>query len=251
MIKIKFMLKILRISDNSSEISAEFHYSEVMDIEWSPALVIMNAAYAITLAGLAVRNILLLRLLMISAQIILITTGLVLGNAIIVFWNSVFIIINFIQVTILFKEKKPVRIPERLQDIYRDRFSQMSEREFLRFWAIGAKKIILGGSIIEEGERPDSVYIITEGQALVKHNMNTIALLGRGDFIGEMSFISGKTASADVVTDEQISLHTWKRADLALLNERDHGAWIKVQQALGHDLVAKVTSLNRKFPGKS
>jgi len=221
-----------------------------MNMEWSPALIIMNVAYALTLAGLAVRNILILRLLMISAQVILITTGLILGNAIIVFWNIIFIIINLIQVIILFKEKKPVRIPERLQDIYKDRFEHMSEREFLRFWAMGSKKIILGGLIIREGERKDSVFIITEGQALVKQNLNTVASLGRGDFIGEMSFISGRKASADVSSDGEISLHAWKREDLTHLKERDNTLWIKIQQALGHDLVAKVHKLNTLLPGK-
>jgi hypothetical protein len=210
----------------------------------------MNAAYAFMLAGLAVRNILLLRLLMISAQIIFITTGLIFGNIIIVFWNVIFIIINLIQVIILFKEKKPVRIPERLHDIYKDRFEHMSEREFLRFWAIGAKKIILGGFIIREGERKDSVFIITEGKALVKQNLNTVASLGRGDFIGEMSFISGRTASADVVADEEIFLHAWKREELQQLNDRDNTLWVKIQQALGHDLVSKVHKLNKKLPQK-
>ncbi len=221
-----------------------------MNMEWSPALIIMNVAYALTLAGLAVRNILLLRLLMISAQIILITSGLILGNFIIVFWNIVFLIINLIQIIILFKEKKPVRIPERLQDIYKDRFKHMSEREFLKFWNIGNRKVFLGGFIIREGERKDSVFIIIDGRALVKQKRTKIASLGRGDFIGEMSFISGRAASADVITDDEISLHAWKREDLLQLNEKNNNLWIKIQQALGHDLVAKVSKLNTLLPQK-
>ena len=211
-----------------------------MDFSFSPALVIMNIAYVLTLAGLAVRNFLVLRLLMISAQVLLIYAGAVRGNPIVVFWNSVFLVINLYRTITLLLERRKVKLPEDLQDIYDLHFFQMTGREFLRFWKLGEDRAMQGGYIIRKGQKADSVYMITSGKVYVQNNINTVAILGRGDFVGEMSFISGKSASADVLSDMDITLRVWKSSDLLQLKEKNNNFWIKVQQTLSHDLVTKV-----------
>ena len=196
----------------------------------------MNIAYVLTLAGLAVRNILVLRILMISAQILLIYTGWVRGNWIVLFWNTVFIVINLYRTIMLLLERRKIKLPEHLQDIYDANFVHMTHREFLRFWDMGYDQPVDSGYIIKQGEKADSVYIITSGKAYVQSDIKTVAILSRGDFIGEMSFISGKPTSADVISDMQIGLRVWRSHDLLRLKEKNNDFWIKIQQTLGHDL---------------
>lgn len=206
----------------------------------------MNIAYVLNLIGLAVKNILILRILLISGQIILIYTGYVRGNWIVMFWNAVFLVINLLRTIMLLLERRPVTIPEKLKDIYEDSFLYMTDREFLKFWNIGKEKSVTDETIIETGRPSDSVYMVIEGKALVQNRLRTIATLGRGGFIGEMNYITGKPPGADVRTDGTLTLWQWKQADLDQLKGKDYTLWVKMQQALGHDLVTKVNRMSEQ-----
>ena len=210
----------------------------------------MNIAYVLNLIGLAVKNILILRIMLISGQIILIYTGYVRGNWIVMFWNSVFLIINLLRTIMLLLERRPVTIPEKFQDIYDDSFYHMTDREFLRFWNTGRENNFTGGTIIESGHPSESVFMVIEGMANVRNNNRTVAVLGRGGFIGEMSYITGKPPSADVEADDSLMLWEWKQDDLNKLQDKDYTLWVKMQQALGHDLVAKVNRMSEQKPRK-
>lgn len=219
-----------------------------MDFSFSPALIIMNIAYVLNLIGLAVKNILILRLLLIFAQIILIYTGYVRGNWIVMFWNAIFLVINMFRAILLLLERRPVKLPSELNDLYKDNFYHMTDREFLRFWSIGKKQIVENGYIIKKGETTDSVYMILKGRALVENNSVTVAVLRRGGFIGEMSYVSDLLPSANVKTESNLELWKWKKTELSRLKVKDHTLWVKMQQVLGHDLVLKVSRMSLQKP---
>lgn len=221
-----------------------------MDFSLSPALIIMNIAYVLNLIGLAVKNILILRLLLISAQIILIYTGYVRGNWIVMFWNSVFLIINVYRAVLLLLERRPVKMPEDLADIYDSIFYHMTDREFLRFWNIGKTGESFSGKIVTAGEQPDSVYLVMQGSAKVQNETGTVATLKRGGFIGEMSYVSNRPPAADVTAGEGLICQVWERSELQKLKIKEHALWVKMQQALGHDLVTKVNRMSeQRFTG--
>ena len=51
--------------------------------------------------------------------------------------------------------------------------------------------------------------LVVNGTAEVKRDATVIAQLERGQFIAEISYITGKTASADVVVKEKLSYMIW------------------------------------------
>lgn len=56
-----------------------------------------------------------------------------------------------------------------------------------------------GDQIVGEGEGGVGFFLILEGNAEVRKGGKTLATLGRGQFLGEMSLIDGRPRSADVV----------------------------------------------------
>ncbi|MCF8063138.1 MAG: protein kinase [Deltaproteobacteria bacterium] len=72
------------------------------------------------------------------------------------------------------------------------------------------KRILQAGSIIKfpggrvmvaEGDIDDSFFIILSGRAAVRKNGRTIAVIGRGECFGEMSYLSGEARAATVAAD--------------------------------------------------
>ena len=60
-----------------------------------------------------------------------------------------------------------------------------------------------GEPIVREGERGDALFIIVRGSATVEHNGRTIATLGPGDPVGEMSVLDSEPRSATVRATEE------------------------------------------------
>ncbi|MFO7784436.1 MAG: protein kinase domain-containing protein [Thermodesulfobacteriota bacterium] len=58
-----------------------------------------------------------------------------------------------------------------------------------------------GRVMVAEGEIDDSFFIILSGRAAVQKNGRTIAVIGRGECFGEMSYLSGEARAATVFAD--------------------------------------------------
>lgn len=66
--------------------------------------ILVNLGYIFMLAALTVRDILWLRILLVSAQLSLFSYGLITSNTPVAFWNALFFVINSYQVVRLFQQ---------------------------------------------------------------------------------------------------------------------------------------------------
>ena len=77
-----------------------------------------------------------------------------------------------------------------------------------------------GHILLTDGDRNRTLYLILEGQCRILKNGVEVALLDQGQFVGELSFISGEAVSADVVTAGNVKLMSWNKEELAPLFRR-------------------------------
>src|SRR5918911_1069567 len=97
--------------------------------------------------------------------------------------------------------------------------------------AVAAK----GSTIIKQGDRGDSLFIIEEGRCEVTveegpHHSMTIALLGSGDFFGEMALISEEPRAASVKALEDCKLLVLDRRTLFSTLPPESDAFIDMQK---------------------
>ena len=91
-------------------------------------------------------------------------------------------------------------------------FKGLQEEEIQRIFDISIKKNYPKNTIlIDEGDQTDSLYIILKGQVKVSINDEEgkeviLAILGEGEYFGEMSLLDKKPRSARVTTREQTEL---------------------------------------------
>lgn len=64
--------------------------------------------------------------------------------------------------------------------------------------------------------------------------------LAPGQFVAEMSLITGEPANADVHTVGEAEVIWWPVADLRALREAQPTLWARMQSVIGRDLVEKV-----------
>ena len=81
-------------------------------------------------------------------------------------------------------------------------FADLTNRQ-LRNLARGASEdsYDAGSSIVLEGGRTDTLFVILEGSAKIVRDGRTIARRNPGEFFGEISMIDGRRRMASVVAD--------------------------------------------------
>ena len=210
------------------------------------AQLLFNFGYVIMFLALLVRDILWLRIILMSAQLVLFSYGIITENYSIIFWNILFFSINAFQVLQLFSERRPIELPAEIVDIYENIFSTMSSREFLNFWNMGSIRNMENQQLIKANSIQESLFLLISGKVSVKNSGKLIAKLERGSFLAEMSFLTGNPSTADVFADGKISYIYWEQEKLNDLKKIDVHLFVKLQNILGKDLTEKVKVVTKK-----
>ena len=197
--------------------------------------------------ALAIRDILILRVILVSAQALFIVYSSITANYVVLVWNALFLLINMFQVIVLLRRRRPVPVDDALRDIHEQVFDELTPQEFVFFWRIGREVKYFEGPVVEEGTIQDEVMLILSGTAAVMKGDKEIASLQRGNFVAEMSFLSGDPASANVVCRDPIVAKTWSKGNLKNIKNLNFTLWSKVQNALSKELVGKVRATSDKL----
>ena len=86
--------------------------------------------------------------------------------------------------------------------------------------------------------------LILDGQVSVRKNGQEVAKLTRGNFVSEMSFLTGEPASADVVNVDNTKCIVWSKNKIKHLEQLNQDLLMKLQVTLGKDLTNKLQSKN-------
>ena len=204
----------------------------------------VNVGYGLMLAALLTRDILWLRLILMAGQLCLCVYAVqnnVLNAAV---WNALFVIINAAQSLLVWRERRDVRLPDTLETLYQARFKIMRRSEFLRLWNLSSEQRIESGRLITTGDTNDRLYLVADGEVVIRVRGHEMARLGRGAFVAEMSFLTLEPTSADVDVDAPMTCRYWTRAQLDRLSQRHPKLWNNLQAAIGHDLVGKLRAVD-------
>ena len=93
-------------------------------------------------------------------------------------------------------------------------FDELSSHELQRVahWA-DEIDVPAGTHLLDEGRFPHEFFVILQGTVDVQHDGESLASLGRGDFLGEIAILEGLRRTATVVASSPV------RA--AVMHERD------------------------------
>lgn len=192
------------------------------------------------------KNILWLRILLVCAAIIYIVAGISLGITSMIGWNSAYLIINVVHIAILLLDRVTIALPGETVEVYHKYFSTLSTREFKKLVITNEFCIYQDQMIVEENEIPDRLYIILRGSVNIVKNSEHIATLRRGDFIGEMRFLTQEPASASAYAANLTQCAYWTHSDLEKLKLKNTRVYEKFIAIIGCDLVRKLNNKNEK-----
>ena len=161
------------------------------------------------------------------------------------FWESVFTLVNLGQFIILQIENRRGKFSDDEEMFIKTCLSGVERSQARRLLKIGAwTEVHEDEVLIKEDTKPEYLKFIVAGEAQVIRRNQRVGQVSAGDFIGEMSFLTGEAASATVTSSSVLRYLSFDQSRL-----RAHlGKAPQIRQALeasfNRNLVTKLTNTN-------
>lgn len=213
-----------------------------------------NMANVLYLISYLVRDILWLRIFAIIAGSSLIPYYYLQPTPLwdVIIWNFVFIGINLVLSVILIRERRPVHLCGDDLKLYQLVFDRLSPRNFKQLLELGEWKETQPEELITSADTNiDHVIVIYDGKLSVRREHKELAQLSPGHFVGEMSYLTGKKASADVVALTPTRYVSWSFDSLRKYLPKHPELRAAFQNVLGTDLVCKLRAGSCPKSGES
>lgn len=219
------------------------------------ALIFLNFANILYLVCYAVRDVLWLRLFCVTAMCAIMpyyVWGEETPLMFCIWWNVIFMAINIFWIVVIIRQRQPPKMTYKQKQLFAEVFEpSCSPREMLTLLAVSERvEFQIGELVVNRSSNPNGLMLIEQGQAnvTIERDGAVLATLGRGDFIGEMSFLTGEPAVADVAACTPLKIIRWEKKQLENLFESRHDLKSVINEIIGRDLVHKIVSNDVQLP---
>lgn len=213
-----------------------------------------HIASILTMVAYLLRDILWLRLLTIISCFAGITFNYFVPATplwTVIGWNAVFAVINIVQIAIILKERSGIDFTEEEKELYETLFQNFAPFEFMKLMRIARWQQAAPGEVVAvEGQVLDNVMMIYNGRLGVEKAGKQFAELLDGNFIGEVSFISGGAATATVRALEPTRYLSWSKKEIEALLKRNPSMRLAMHGMLSSDLSQKLARRAPLFEAK-
>ena len=161
-------------------------------------------------------------------------------------WNFVFVALNLYHIAVIMYEKRPVDMSPKHKELYETMFKNMTPVEFLKITKIAdwihfkSKE-----SITQKGHTVPTLNLIYNGTVDVVVDDKKVAELKDGQFVGEMSFLTEKPATATCVVKYDTECLVWKQEQFKDLLKRNPSLYFTIQSLLSAQVSSALVSSNK------
>ena len=141
--------------------------------------------------------------------------------------------------------KLSLRLPEAERELLRSVFTGLDDSQIARLLVAGRFNDIAKGTTLAEENKPlETLFFICAGHVNVTIAGRKVAQLEKGNFVGEIAFLTEKPATATVVAEDSVRALVFERAELSRFFRTDAEVAGLIYQFLGRELAQKLKVSN-------
>jgi CRP-like cAMP-binding protein len=209
-----------------------------------------NVSYLLIAASYMVTSMLWLRMLAILGLATEAVYFYVVGSSslwVAIGWSMVFLAINAVQLTRLLRELQSLTLQGDERFLKSHTFAALSLLSFRRLMKAGRWQTLAPGAVLTVQHQPVThLRVLVGGMASVVVDGMQVATIRAAGIVGEMSLLTGDTASATVTVTQPARVFEIASAELSRLLHDHEDLRAEFHQALGSELSAKVVALRGK-----
>lgn len=162
-------------------------------------------------------------------------------------WNFVFVALNLYHIAVIIYEKRPVQMSPKHKELYETMFNDMTPVEFLKITKIADWTHFKSGEIItQQTHKVPDLNLIYNGTVDVAVDGKKVAELKDGQFIGEMSFLTEKPATATCIVKHDSEVLVWKQEQFKELLKRNPSLYFTIQSLLSAQVSSALVSSSKR-----
>ena len=180
----------------------------------SAAFILLNVAYLVYAISPLFKEILRLRVTLLVATVFYILFGLAdwadTDSRAVVFWNIPVFMIHAWQIWVIMAERRGVDLDDEAEAVRTLVYPDLDRVSFNALWKSSYERDLVPGEIfIRQGDPVDLLYLVMDGDVEANISGRRVVGLGRLRFLGEISSLTGETASATVTAVTQVRARVW------------------------------------------
>jgi hypothetical protein len=209
-----------------------------------------HLAFGLIAFSFLVKDILYLRVLSILASLFSVLYNFYIPTEpmwLAINWNIIFVLVNIYHIAVIIYEKRPVKMSTKEKELHETMFRGLTPVEFLKITKIAQwKKYKTPLPIITQGKPVNDLILIYNGTVDVLVNDKKVAELKDGQFVGEMSFLTEKPATATCKVEHNAECLVWPQKDFKDLLKRNPSLYFTIQSLLSEQVSNNLVSSSQK-----
>lgn len=160
-------------------------------------------------------------------------------------WEAIFTLTNATQLAILIYRSRKLDLREEERALVEDTLGFDDAIDWRKLLALVEwRDVEVGEVLMEQGTPSPPLVYIASGAAMIEDGGKMVGVCGPGDFVGEMSLVSGNPASATVRATNRLHVAQFDPAKLEQALARSQELNSALMSAFNRGLAAKVLRMN-------
>ncbi len=212
-----------------------------------PANLVGHIAYVFLIVSMMMRSMHWLRLFAVAAGSISAIYYFTLADYVSMFWESLFSFVNIIQLALLAIENRRGKFTEDEKLFFESVLRNVERAHARKLIQAGKWSDVETGSIlITEDTWPKRLKFIVSGHAKITLAGKQIAFVGPGDFLGEMSYLTGKAATATATALTPVRFLSFEQNQLETHLDKYSDLRHSLEAGFNRNLVEKLVKANKE-----
>ena len=219
----------------------------------SPADLFGHFAQFLLILSMLMRNITYLRGVSIASGVAnVVYQNFFDYNPIIAFWEVIFILVNIGQLALIWWENRERHLtPEEQQ--FRSTFNPpLQPASFAALLNCGFwHEAPAGAALTVQGQPVSALLYVSQGAVRIESGDRVVATCSTGDFLGEMTWQTGKPATGTAVADGPVHYLRFERENLEKAMKARPELRFALQTSFNRNLIEKLVRTNQTTPARA
>ncbi len=215
-----------------------------------PEILFGHFTYALLITSMLMRRMVALRLLAVASGVTkIIYRAVFVFDPVSVLWETVFVLVNIVQLLLIWYYEHHHSFRADHQHFVDSIPAGVDRSAIKRLLDLSDLETVAPDTILtREGEKVSRLTYIADGIVKIEKGDRVVAICGPGDYIGELSFLTGNPASATVTAVKPTRVLVFEQARLTAAIENDAQLRRTLESALNRNLAGKLTRTGEPQP---
>ena len=215
-----------------------------------PVILFGHFTYLLLIISMLMRRMVALRLLAVASGLAkIVYRAFFVLDPVSVLWEAIFVLVNVIQLLIIWYYEYQHRFSDEQEHFVRNMPPDTDRSALKRLLDLSDLERFGPDDVLtREGEQVTRLLYLADGIVKIEHGDRVVAICGPGDYIGELSYLSGNPASATAIVVKPARVLAFEQAKLNTAIKADASLRRTLESALNRNLAGKLVRSNETGP---